>query len=724
MLREMLVRTRLVLFFFAVSLMPLSSAWAQVVEDVQVETLADGYEVSINFAFQLRYKSHSPGEPGRDLRVQMRLLNENALTTDELDLLRERFTLGWERKTGIPLQEITFEGGDPEQPEMTFLFTKDVDFEVRSSGDLRSLIVKVITPPMPDVSQKVEEKEKEMASPVAAIAEPVDIVPQDANLASLMAEAKAAMTKKDYNRAVQLYTKILRVAEGDVKKQAQEFLGLARERKGQKAHARAEYENYLKDYPTGPDADRVRQRLAGLVTSTKKPKAPLKAKSTTGGKKMAAAEKEPKWTSRYYGSLSQFFFRDQTTPEGGETQVNRSDVTSDVDANGRWRNDKYDIHAKFTGGHRKTFLTDDTDDERISHFSAEIEDKDLGLSGKIGRQTLTSGGVLGRFDGFYTSYDLSDHIKINGVAGFPVQSTRQISIDTARRFVGVSADFGTYDDKWDYKAFAINQTNEGLTDRQAVGGEVRYFDPVKSFFTLLDYDVFFNSLNIFLMNGHWNVREKTVLNFILDYRRSPLLTINNAIQGQSVESIADIKGTFSDSELKKLADDRSAVSKSATIGVTHDISDDIQVNAELTTSELDSTPASGGVAAVPGTGQEYFYSAQLITNDVIMDNDVIIPGVRYSDTQNNNTYTFTLNSRFPVTKDFRVIPKFRADYRTEKDSNDDRVTIRPVLRADYRLKKWLRFEAEIGMEWRDESTNGVSQKSTESFISVGYRMNF
>ena len=40
---------------------------------------------------------------------------------------------------------------------------------------------------------------------------------------------------------------------------------MARERKGQLAQARLEYTTYLAEFPDGPDAERVQQRLAGLA---------------------------------------------------------------------------------------------------------------------------------------------------------------------------------------------------------------------------------------------------------------------------------------------------------------------------------------------------------------------------------------------------------------------------------------------------------------------------
>ena len=49
--------------------------------------------------------------------------------------------------------------------------------------------------------------------------------------------------------------------------EAQELLGLAREKNGQTAHAKAEYQRYLALYPDADGAARVRQRLAALLAT-------------------------------------------------------------------------------------------------------------------------------------------------------------------------------------------------------------------------------------------------------------------------------------------------------------------------------------------------------------------------------------------------------------------------------------------------------------------------
>ena len=720
-------------FYMLVVFNPITTE-ASLIDDVTIDKLADGYDVTIHFESLFRYQSHTPTRASNLFRIELVPVNLNRLDGMAIDSLKERRELGWNRRTGIPLKDITYEGGDPEHPQMTFVFTKEVEFAVRGSADLRSLIISVKTNMATQTNGvedaftegnkvKLDEKiiggssviEKDIE---AVVSDKIDVILEKDD-DNLMEMAKVEMTEGNYRRAVQLYTKILGTAEGEIKKQAQELLGFARERNDQFAHAKSEYKKYLKDYPEGPDAVRVRQRLAGLVTAAMKPK-----ERTVEVKRPKKIVEKQRWRIRNYGSYSNFFYRNQTSQEGSETKVNRNDVLTNYNFNSRWMNEDYDIRYKYSARHQNVFSRDKQSQVQLSALSFEVRHKESGLYGKIGRQSRTSGGVLGRFDGAHISYDISPKVVINGVFGFPVENTKKTNVETEKRVYGVSADFGTFNKHWDYTAFFVTQDNRGMIDRCAIGGEVRYFDPKKSFFSLIDYDVFFNAINIFLFNGHWILPSKTTLNLMLDYRRSPLLMTNNSIQGQGVKAIDGLFGRFTDDELKALAEDRSAVSKTFTFGVTQQISDNIQLIGDFTVSRLEGTVASGGVSAMPGAGNEYYYSLQLNASNVFFENNSIINGLRYSDTSTRNTYTYNFSARIPVNRKLRIIPKFRMDYREEKGNDDNRLTMNPKLRIDYRLKKWVRLEVECGAKWTDNYSSGISSKSTETFVTAGYRVTF
>ncbi len=119
-----------------------------------------------------------------------------------------------------------------------------------------------------------------------------------------MRDARTALTAKDYPHAIQLLTAIVDAPENAYTPEALELLGLARERNSQLAHAKAEYEEYLRRYPKGPDADRVRQRLAGVLAVGAAPKSGLRQVG------QPASGKPTGLTWEVGGSFSEYYFFD------------------------------------------------------------------------------------------------------------------------------------------------------------------------------------------------------------------------------------------------------------------------------------------------------------------------------------------------------------------------------------------------------------------------------
>jgi tetratricopeptide (TPR) repeat protein len=711
-----------VIFFSIVAFilcLSVSQVFARIVNNIDIRTRATGYEIRIQFIIPLRYIKHRPTSEGEALLVEMSPVS--GVTLDNLEnfqQLGDREALSWDRSIPVPLREINYDDGSPDRVKLVFRFTRKVEYSLQSSGDLRTLIVfvKAKTDLEAKAKKKVkkgEELEPDLPQNKLSAADP--------QLVNVMEEANKEMTAENYPRAIQLYTKILTRPESDLSPDAQEFLGLARERNNQLAHAKAEYEKYLKKYPEGSGADRVLQRLTGLLTAGDRPKEKLRKARIAGNTDQTV------WDTQVFGSFSQFFSYDKTDSDTiGGSRVNRKDLNSNLDLNTRFRSDKYEIRSQFVGGYNEDLRSDGQQSEvPINTFTVEARDLKRGVFGRFGRQFESSGGVLGRYDGGWLGYEVNPQVKVNGVFGFPVARTTADPIDTEKHFYGLNLDLGTYAKYWNFNIYGINQEVNGITDRQAVGGEARYFHPKKSFLTLMDYDVSYSNLNLFIFSGDYVFPEKTRWHIGLDYRKSPLLTTSSALQGQSgVENISQLLNTFSEDEIRGLAQDRTAISKSLIFSVTQDLNDRYQLNGEFSVSELSGTPASGGVEATPTTGAEFFYSTQLIASSLFMEGDITIFGLRYSDLQNVDSYSADLNTRFPITRNLRINPRVRLDYRKNKNGGGDRTNIRPLVRLDYRYKKWLRFELEGGREWSNETVLGDSQKSSNYFFSLGARAFF
>ncbi len=554
----------------------------------------------------------------------------------------------------------------------------------------------------------------------------------ETRLSQMFGDAKEAMTAKNYREAIRLLTRILREPgePGErYRRESRELLGLGRERNGQLAHAKAEYKKYLLEYPEGEATERVRQRLAGLLTARKAPKKSL-AKSRRRGRSAA-----PVW--RVFGGLSQFYRRDiLLTDAAGET-VTQSRLPTNLNLSVRRRGKDYDLRFQFTGGHELDFLNSKQSDTSISElfFDAFHKGGDR-ASLRAGRQSRSSGGVLGRFDGAFVGYGFTPKLKLNAVFGYPVNDTDDTTITTNKHFTGLSADLGTFNERWDFNAFIIDQQVDGITDRRAVGGEMRYFSAGRSLFSLVDYDVSFRTLNTFLVLGTWTLPDRTSFNATFDRRKSPILTTSNALQqlnaaGASILSVSQALGTFSNSELRQFARDRAATTTSLTLGASRPLNEKFQITGDANISHTSGTDLSlnsklfnGAIEGTSSSGYDFFISTQLIGSGLFKQGDIGILGLRYSDVNTSDTVSLNLNTRYPFTRAFRINPKATLSYRQNKRDIGERFTIKPSLRIENRWKKRVRFEAEVGGEWAKDRRVGSAEITRSYFVNAGYRMTF
>lgn len=571
----------------------------------------------------------------------------------------------------------------------------------------------LVAPPVTPVPPAPEIPAPALAIPDIQPTRPA--APTD-RIAALMEEARQAMARQDYNRAVQLYTKILEYPDHPHRQDALEFLGVARERKGQLAHAIREYRRYLSLYPEGEGADRVRQRLAGLTTARERPK--------TGPRRVKVESKDKPW--EVYGGFSQYYLRNENTLDDDSDIVTQSALSSDLDVTARKRSADYDIQSRFTGSYLHDFLSDGPGDETsVSSLYFDARDKVHDVSMRLGRQSRNTGGVLGRFDGLLLGYQLTDWLTVNGVAGFPVVSTRD-QVDTDKQLYGISADLGTFANAWDFNVFFIEQEVHGIVDRRAIGGEARYFDSTRSLLSFVDYDISYDSLNTMIFLGTWTLPDKTTLNATVDYRNSPILTTTNALQGQTVRDIDELLDSLSEDQIRALAEDRTAEYTTVSLGASHPFSERVQLSGDVTLTNLSDTEASAGIEAIPGTGNEYIYNLQLIGSSLIKSGDIAIGGLRYSNLDTADIYSVSLNTRYPVNSVWRVNPRVRVDYRkNDRDDSTQWIGI-PSIRMDYRLSRRYRFEAEAGAEWSTRKLPDLpdDEDTSSYFINLGYRIDF
>jgi len=528
----------------------------------------------------------------------------------------------------------------------------------------------------------------------------------------LLREGRRAMTDGQYQTAIKIFSELLEAGQGPEAQEARELLGLARERLGQNDLARVEYQAYLALYPKGEGAERVRQRLAALSTAQAAATKPLKP-----------FEEQKK--SDISGSFSQFSHRDiLVAPDG--TLDNFSALFSYLDVTGRYRGERVDIRSQISTSFRYDFNTTDVrpDQLRLSAFYLDVRDRDHGLLAVLGRQSASSGGVLGRFDGALLGFRPRQRWRINIVGGYPVDLSSTATLpERERHFASINLDMGTFANYWDFNVYVIQQLVGPIVDRFAVGGEVRYSAREQTYLTLVDYDIDYNTLNSFLTVGNWFLPGGTTLNAVYDYRTAPVLTTTSALIGQPEPSIAELLLRLTEPEVRQLAQDRTAVVRTVTLGAAHPLNSKLQINGDVVMLNQGGTVASGGVAEVVSFGTEYAYSANLIGSNLMKEGDIVIFGLRYANGRVTDTSSLNFNLRYPLTRAWRANPALGIDYRAN-ETFPDQLSVRPSIRIDYRWLTAITFDAETGILWTTDVGSNSIGADKDFFFELGYRIDF
>ena len=534
------------------------------------------------------------------------------------------------------------------------------------------------------------------------------------DLERTLQQARTAFRHKDYPTAIPLLTRLVEQPEFPGRAEALELLGLARERSGQLAHAKAEYEEYLRRYPDGEAAERTRKRLRALAFAT----------SPAAVRAAGAAAGESPWKA--WGGWSQTYRRDDAgfdtgTASGDRTTQNA--ILTDVAFTARRRGERYDFSSRVSAGYGLDLLQDGPGDQsRVTTLFAELHDRELDWTLRGGRQSGGLGGLVGTYDGLLASYQLQPRLRLNVLGGYPVESTRT-GTATDRRFYALSADLGTFGGAWDLSTYAISQQYFGMTDRQAIGSEVRYYRPGRTFVGLVDYDIHYGDLNHLLLLGTVALPARWTASLNLDHRRSPTLASRNAMIGQPVTRFDQLFGLYSEAEIERLALDRSATSDVYTLSLARPVGERWQWTLDLTGMSVGATPESGGVAATEGTGTELIVSTQALGYGLFGGGDISSLGLQFQDGDATSAYSLGLNGQFPVGRAWRIGPRLRIDQREfHLDGSTQRV-YSPGLRTEL-LGRRMSLEFEGGAEFGSRSLDDATEDTTRFYVSLGYRYGF
>ena len=566
-----------------------------------------------------------------------------------------------------------------------------------------------------------------------AASAPTDPALPDDERARILRDARSALEKHHYPEAVDLLSRLLRQPEFPARVDAQELIGLVRERAGQLAQAKAEYEEYLRRYPNGPGAERVRTRLRTLIEAALAPKSLGESAAPQGNRLTLAGTT----------SLTYQYEKDQTTSAGtttSTTSVNAALVYADLLL--RDRGERYDFTSRIDAGYTKNIVsTFGGSQDRTTAAYAELTDRMLGLTGRLGRQTLASQGIIGLFDGLYVGYQLNPTLTVSVAGGLPAY-TAYSSPSGQTKFGTVTAEFDPFHLAWVFDAYFFDEMVGSQTDRRSVGFQTRYSQPGRTAVVLVDYDVEFQQLNSATLIGNAKVGQSWILGFNADHRRSPLLELNNALIGQTATSLNALEQQIippattppTPSQIRQMALDRTATSNTFVISASRPLGERWQFMVDLAGLELSSTPASFNVPGTPSPGLDKSASVQMSGLSLLQASDLHIFSVRYDDSPISRSTTLSWDARFVVHGAWRLGPRLSVERLDDPSVGGTQYLYLPQVRSDWTGRRAV-FEFTAGYELQhqlaqqqQQSLTGVTETGAldqrSLYLSATYRFRF
>ena len=633
-------------------------------------------------------------------------------------------------------------------PRLVVEFKHEAEFSVAAGSDNRSFLITIRPEKRPAARKQLPflptiEPEKKPAARANLTPEEVAAeakINKEAH--DLLVQGRDALADKKNDDAVGLLNKLLLLPPNEYTQAGQEWVGVARERAGQIDRAKAEYDLYLKLYPKGAGAERIAQRQIELA---EKPGAssPLTLAGTSPIQAPSITTFGSVYSSYYHGNSkisTTNTFNGQTTTSD-LSLVDQSMLITSVDASERYRSENNDKRLVFSDVDTRNFLSGQPSQNKVYTAYGEIKGRANDYLMRLGRQSATGGGVLGRFDGVAASYGAPQELRINGVAG----ALSEYLLGSKPRFFGASVDKGAI------SLYGIIQTVEGTLDRRAVGSEFRYFDDKRNAYGLLDYDTYFKAVNAAEFTGTArgiSLLPDSTLSLLLDHRKTPSLSIRNALNGATTSSVSDLLQTMSVSSLRDLALARTAITNSGQLGITHTLHEKWQVGGDfrltnttgLANSGQTLNPAidpvtqlpiqcsgtstlQGCIAAQPPRGLERSVTGQLIGSGLYKPGDVWSGSLTYSTSGTVNGNSLFLYNHTPIAGDWLV------DTTLQWSSFKDQLggttkQIMPLLRGSYRFKQQFTFDTSLGYQKINFSGPISSSDTTRLFYSLGLRWDF
>ncbi len=694
-----------------------TSAMAAPLEEVSLQQQGSATLATISMSTPIRFLRAAPSGKARTVEI----FYERVAGSSSSETWTDQEVRSTAATASTPAFTVTTRD-QATQPKLVLEFAREVDFSITPGADGRSFVI-VLKP------EAVAAPAAKLVLPLLPEVNPPKLDPAPENAAAnevnqqaygLMQAGRDALAAKNYPLATETFNKLLMLPPNQYSQDGQEWIGVARERGGQTAKAKAEYELYLKVFANSPNVPAVQQRLAGLAAPTVV--AP-----------MAASVKKVEPRSFMQGGIGSRYYFGQSTltttyPFNGVNQIDtitlqdQSSLMTNLDATARYLNEDYVTRLVFRDVLTQNFLPKGVNRNRLNSAYVDIKNRKVEFSARLGRQSSSGGGVMGRFDGALAGYGSAQDFRVNAVAG----QLAEFSSAPAPVFYGLSVDQGMM------SYYLINQTIEGLQDRRGVGAEFKYFATGQMAYAAVDYDIYFGMLNMATANGSLTFESTgTTFNLMADYRSN--VSTRNALNGALTTSIATLQTRLTDAQIKQLAMDRTIKSSSSQVGITQKLSKNWQLGADLRLSSVAAYAASGDstlgglqgyLSDYAGSGIEKTITGQLIGSNLYSENDMTSIGTSLtSSALVQGAQSLFIYNRTAFDADLYLDSSWNY-YRQSDNYGGNIVRNMPMIRVAYQLGQSLSLDMDTGVELTESTGTNQSTKNTRLFGSLGFRWDF
>ena len=764
-------------FVLAFSLLASANAFAAIIDNIDIARVGDQAEITVRFTTEIQYTRHTPGDEGKFLRVFFRITKPGFSESELMQEVRRS-----PKNDLLPPFTVAY----PELVNgMLITFAKPTKYIVRGGDDSKSIVVLVPLPPGKDtVANKKKDKGTVAAAPVAIVPPAVKSVAADAPAGAVAAttqipdaekpeaapimtaekveemahayllDGKVAFDKGDYPKAVNRMNRILSLPQNQQSMAAQALVGEAREKNGEIAKARAEYELYLKLYPNAADVPRIKQRMAALpaVDTVRRPAA-----------RVVRDDRPAEWTVN--AGVSSYFFGGQSKQDDGPMKRDQESLVSSVNLSARLRDSVTDTRFVFRDTDSQNFMRPSRNYNRVYSAYAERTDREVGYFVRVGRQNPNGAGVLERFDGITGSYNLNPDWKVGAVYGEAVEFGSPFQ----KKFYGGNIELAPQVGRPGASLYGIEQNIDGILNRRAVGSEFRYFDGQISGFGMLDYDLLYKGLNIGMAQA--NYLDKWGNNYFMsyDYRQSPTYSLTNALSTAGYSTVTDMVSNVGITQARQLVSESTALSTMFATGVTIPMGERWQFGVDYRMSEISGTNATIPLAQMckelqddanpndplcvdgprgtlrisemgicqvdsydlvtrtcratsDASGRTNMYSAQAIGTNLFVPNGVGVAYLGYIAGPNYTGQNLGLSYIYPFIENWRL--ESNARYYTQKsDSGQNMTQFSPSMKLVHQWGTSLSLEGELGYS-ESKNTGTTESKNRREYLYLGIRWDY